>query len=58
MDDIVDLGEGAMLVGLSETYNFAALDALLTALEKTGADQDIVLDLVPDVEGRRDHESS
>ena len=58
MDDIVDLGEGAMLIGLPEPYDFTALDRLLAALEKTGADQDIVLDLVPDVEGRRDHESS
>jgi len=56
MDEIIDLGQGAMLVGLPETYNFAALDKLLAALEKTGTDQDIVLELVPDAEGRRDHE--
>lgn len=49
-DDMVDLGQGSMLVGLSETYDFVALDALLTALEQTGATQDIVLETTPDVQ--------
>ena len=52
MDDVVDLGQGAMLVGLSETYDFTALDALLTALEETSVDRDhdLVLETTPDVQ--------
>lgn len=48
MHDIVDLGQGAMLVGLPDSYDFSALDALLATLEQAGTEQEIILETTLD----------
>lgn len=60
MDELVNLGRGAMLIGLEDTYQFVALAELLATLEETSADDDsdIVLDLVPDAKARRNDGTS
>ncbi len=47
-DEIIDLGEGAMLIGGLESFNLDGLAARLNELEQTGEDGEIELDTTPD----------